>query len=87
MERREAYTIRSPSLLVTVFYYSIPSGMLGGASISINPLELTAHSAGFVGYSRRFLQWAAAQRERWAAAMAALPYMLGSTIDGVPVFR
>jgi hypothetical protein len=64
MERREAYTIRSPSLLVTVFYYSIPSGMLGGASISINPLELTAHSAGFVGYSRRFLQWAAAQRER-----------------------
>ena len=29
-----------------------------------NPLELTAHSAGFVGYSWRFLLWAAAQRER-----------------------
>jgi hypothetical protein len=29
-----------------------------------NPLELTAHSAGFVGCSRRFLLWAAAQRER-----------------------
>jgi hypothetical protein len=29
-----------------------------------NPLELTAHSAGFWGYSRCFLLWAAAQRER-----------------------
>jgi hypothetical protein len=29
-----------------------------------NPLELTAHSAGFLGYSRRVLLWAAAQRER-----------------------
>jgi hypothetical protein len=29
-----------------------------------NPLELTAHSAGFVGYSWRFLLWAAAQWER-----------------------
>ncbi len=29
-----------------------------------NALELTAHSAGFLGYSRRFLPWAAAQRER-----------------------
>ena len=26
--------------------------------------KLTAHSAGFVGYSRRFLLWAAARRER-----------------------
>jgi hypothetical protein len=26
--------------------------------------KLTAHSAGFLGYSRRFLLWAAAQRER-----------------------
>jgi hypothetical protein len=31
-----------------------------------NPLELTAHSAGFCGYSWRFLLWAAAQRERSA---------------------
>jgi hypothetical protein len=30
-----------------------------------NPLERTAHSAGFLGYSWRFLLWAAAQRERW----------------------
>jgi hypothetical protein len=30
-------------------------------------LELTAHSAGFVGYSRLFLLWAAAQWERWAS--------------------
>jgi hypothetical protein len=35
-----------------------------------NPLELTAHSAGFVGYSWRFLLWAAAQRERWAAVLS-----------------
>jgi hypothetical protein len=40
--------MQSPSPLVTMFYYSIPSGMLGGASISIKPLERTAHSAGFV---------------------------------------
>jgi hypothetical protein len=33
-----------------------------------NPLELTAHSAGFVGYSWCLLLWAAAQRERWALA-------------------
>jgi hypothetical protein len=33
-----------------------------------NPLGLTAHSAGFVGYSRRFLLWAAAQRERSASS-------------------
>lgn len=32
-----------------------------------NPLELTAHSAGFVGCSWRFPLWAAAQRERWAS--------------------
>jgi hypothetical protein len=48
MERREAHAMRSPSLLVTIFYYSIPSGMLRGASYIINPLELTAHSADFV---------------------------------------
>jgi hypothetical protein len=35
-----------------------------GASWPNNPLELTAHSAGFLGYSRRFLLWAAAQWER-----------------------
>jgi hypothetical protein len=29
-----------------------------------NPLELTAHSAGFCGYSLRFPLWAAAHRER-----------------------
>jgi len=29
-----------------------------------NPLELTAHSAVFWGYSWRFPLWAAAQRER-----------------------
>jgi len=29
-----------------------------------NPLELTAHSAGFWGYAWRFPLWAAAQRER-----------------------
>jgi hypothetical protein len=29
MERREAHDLRSPALLVTVFYYSIPAGMLG----------------------------------------------------------
>ena len=44
MERREAHAMRSPSLLVTIFYYSIPSGMLGGASISINRLQATANS-------------------------------------------
>ena len=32
-----------------------------------NPLELTAHSAGFCGYSWRFPLGAAAHRERWAA--------------------
>jgi hypothetical protein len=31
-----------------------------------NPLELTAHSAGFMGHAWRFLLWAAAQRERSA---------------------
>jgi hypothetical protein len=35
-----------------------------------NPLELTAHSAGFVGYSWRFLLWAAAQRKRWRGRFA-----------------
>ena len=44
MERREAHAMRSPSLLVTIFYYSIPSGMLGGASISINRLQPTPYS-------------------------------------------
>src|SRR5438477_9713230 len=44
MERREAHAMRSPSLLVTIFYYSIPSGMLGGASISINRLQPTPSS-------------------------------------------
>src|SRR5262245_20049664 len=44
MERREAHVMQAPSLLVTIFYYSIPSGMLGGASISIKPLQLTAYS-------------------------------------------
>lgn len=29
-----------------------------------NPLELTAHSVGFVSYSQCFLLWAAAQLER-----------------------
>jgi hypothetical protein len=42
MERREAHAMRSPSLLVTIFYYSIPSGMLGWASISIKGVQLTA---------------------------------------------
>ena len=44
MERREAHAMRSPSLLVTIFYYSIPSGMLGGASISIIGLQPTPAS-------------------------------------------
>ena len=44
MERREAHAMRSPSLLVTIFYYSIPSGMLRGASYIINALQLTASS-------------------------------------------
>ena len=35
-----------------------------GASIRINPLQRTAHSAGFLGYPWRFLLWAAAHRER-----------------------
>jgi hypothetical protein len=43
-----------------------PSVALGiaqcpAASGPNNPLELTAHSAGFVGYSWRFFLWAAAQ--------------------------
>jgi hypothetical protein len=40
------------------------------APASNHPLELTAHSAGFAGYSLRFLLWAAAQRERWADGVA-----------------
>ena len=35
MDRREAHAMRSRSLLVTIFYYSIPSGMLRGASYII----------------------------------------------------
>jgi hypothetical protein len=37
------------------------------APASNNPLERTAHSAGFLGYSPRFLLGAAAQRERYQA--------------------
>jgi hypothetical protein len=44
MERREAHAMRSPSLLVTIFYYSIPSGMLRGASYIIKGVQLTASS-------------------------------------------
>ena len=44
MERREAHAMRSPSLLVTIFYYSIPSGMLRGASYIINALQPTPYS-------------------------------------------
>ncbi len=36
--------MQSPSLLVTISYYSIPSGMLGGASYIINGVQLTAYS-------------------------------------------
>jgi hypothetical protein len=28
-DRREAHNVQSPSSLVTIFYYSIPAGMLG----------------------------------------------------------
>ena len=48
MERREAHAMRSPSLLVTIFYYSIPSGMLGRASYIINYLACT-HVIGSLG--------------------------------------
>jgi hypothetical protein len=37
-----------------------------------NPVELTAHSAGFWGYSWRFSLWAAAHRERSAAEVLEL---------------
>jgi hypothetical protein len=29
VEEKEAHAMRSPSLLVTISYYSIPAGMLG----------------------------------------------------------
>jgi len=44
IERTEAHAMPSPSLLMTISYYSIPEGMLRGASISINALHLTAYS-------------------------------------------
>ena len=44
MERREAHAMWFPSLLVTIFYYSIPSGMLRGASYIIKGLQATANS-------------------------------------------
>ena len=45
MERREAHAMRSPALLVTIFSYSIPSGMLRGASYIIKGLY-TAYTIG-----------------------------------------
>jgi hypothetical protein len=44
MERMETHDLPSPPLLVTIFHYSIPEGMLGGASISINRMQATAYS-------------------------------------------
>ena len=41
IDRKEAHAMQSPSLLVTISYSSIPSGRLGGASISIKALEPT----------------------------------------------
>lgn len=43
MERPEAPAMQSPSPLVTIFYSSIPAGMLGRASISIKGIELTGN--------------------------------------------
>jgi Domain of unknown function (DUF4258) len=42
MDRREAHAMRSPSLLVTISYYSIPAGMLG---------------RGLIHYQRRPADW------------------------------
>jgi hypothetical protein len=53
LERREAHARRSPSLLVIIFYYSIPSGMLGGASISIKRVQATAYSVRCAPAARR----------------------------------
>ena len=53
MERREAHAMRSPSLLVTIFYYSIPSGMRRGASYIIKGLQPTAYSVRCAPASRR----------------------------------
>jgi hypothetical protein len=44
IERKEAHVMWPPSLLVTISYYSIPSGLLGGASISINRVQATGNS-------------------------------------------
>jgi hypothetical protein len=42
MDRREAHAMRSPSLLVTISYYSIPAGMLGRGLIHYQPAAADA---------------------------------------------
>ncbi len=49
--------------------------MIGNLDWPNNPLELTAHSAGFLGIPGVFLLWAAAQRERYAAFDAARVFL------------
>ena len=53
MVRKEAHARRSPPILVTIFYYSILSGMLRGASYIIKALELTAKTLGVLAAAHR----------------------------------